>query len=607
MRQHIDTPIVISFFCGNKYYYDAANKLRADCERLGQDNDIQEIAKTPEETWLEICRKKVPFYLDMMRKHQRPLLWMDVDCRLLQRPAILDGLRCDIAGYLRGFKYIRGFDPMSFSRFFQPSILFFNNTSKGRAFVELMAKLEHESDISGTDDYFLQEAWNQFDQQVSLLLLPPSTVSFELPTTGSELFYFGRSGNVADFKGQAQQHDVDLFTPARRKAVFLREATELGKAKKPMAALSMLRKGYEADPTDLELAYRIARSLRGQGKLKNALVFLRRFKGKNPKENHARRFLVDSELAAGNAAHAEKIARNMVAKGCETDVNWARSRLLRIGLELRALKLHLTPAQRPALWWMESPYPGNFGDILNPYIVEKLSGLPPRFVPKGKGMLAIGSIIKFAREGTPVWGSGTPRMSDRLNAKADYRAVRGPLTRQLVLESGGTCPEVFGDAAWFLPRLYQPKQAARHYRLGLIRHFANDADISIGEDVKLISVLRAGYEGIEQFIDELHECDCILTTSLHGLIVSHAYGIPARWCEVPDSPVGVHGDGTKFHDYMLSVGLEPEPPLPLPCGTVVKVDMIPEAHRLPKRQIDLEALAAAAPFSVTLPPLPITH
>ena len=247
---------------------------------------------------------------------------------------------------------------------------------------------------------------------------------------------------------------------------------------------------------------------------------------------------------------------------------------------------------------MESPYPGNLGDVLNPYVVEKLSGRPPRYVPRGKCLLAIGSTIKFATEETVVWGAGTPRMSDRLHPKARYRAVRGPLTRELVLQSGGECPPVYGDPTWFLPRLYRPSRVTRRYRLGLVLHHANQGEVQAGEGVRPISVLRGSYEEIERFVDELHECDSVLSTSLHGLIIAHAYGIPARWCEVPDSAAPLPGDGTKFRDYLLSVGLEDESPLPLPRGTVVTLDHAPEAHLLPRHQIDLEPLAAAAPFEV---------
>lgn len=591
-------PVLISFYSGDRYYYDAADQLRADCERLDLDCDIVEVQKSDTETWLEICRKKIAFYRSMQIKHQRPVLWMDVDCRLNKRPEFFAGAMADFGAFLRNFKYARGFDPMSLSRFFQPSILFFNNTPNGVAFLELMAQLERESTVPGTDDYFLQEAWSQHQAQLRLLLLPPSLVGFEWPVPGDETFYFGSSGNVAEFKGKAQQHDVDLFTPARRKAMFIREAAELGKAKRPMDATVMLKAAFEIDPSDEALAYRIARLLRREGKLPAALIFLRRFQGADFVINHARRFSADSEFEAGNAEHARAIALDLIERGSQADIDWARSRLIRYELELRAISMSVKPANRPALWWMETPYPGNFGDILNPYIVEKLTGIPPRWVPKGKGLLVIGSVIKFATKDSTVWGSGTPRMTDKLDPAASYRAVRGPLTRQLVLESDGQCPEVYGDAAWFLPKLYQPKTRAKKFKLGLIRHFANDPDISTGPGVKLISVIRGSYVDIEAFIDEIHECEAVLTTSLHGLIVCHAYGIPARWCEVPDSPAGLPGDGTKFHDYMLSVGIEPEPPFPLPVGTVVTEPLVVEAQRLPGKQIDLRALAAAAPFEV---------
>lgn len=592
-------PIVISFYAGDTYYHRAAQQLREDCDRLGVPHDIVELSVAPSDDWISLCRRKVPFILSRLQQHGRPVLWLDVDCRLLKTPPTVTE-HVDAAFFVRGFRYLRDVDPLALSRFWQPSILLFNHTPRSQAFLELMGSLERQSSLVATDDYFLQEAWLQHQQALSVLALRPELVSHRLPAPEEALFLFGRSGQVSAHRSRAAQHEPAVFNPARQKAVFSRAGGDAGKQKRPEEALVFLQQALRCDPNDRELALRVARLMHRLDKQGDAIALLESLPSGG--SDTLSRFRLDLALEAGRPDEAQTLANALIDADVPEDKDWARSRLLRIGLEQRAQKLRLKPAQRPALWWMESPYPGNFGDILNPYIVEKLSGLPPRFVPKNKGMLAIGSIIKFAVEGTPVWGSGTPRMSDRLNPKADYRAVRGPLTRQLVLESGGTCPEVYGDAAWFLPRLYQPKPPTRRYRLGLIRHFANDADISVGEGVKLISVLRAGYEGIEQFVDELHECDCILTTSLHGLIVSHAYGIPARWCEVPDSPEGLPGDGTKFHDYMLSVGLEPEAALPLPCGTVVGLDRVAEAHRLPNKQIDLDALAAAAPFPVKLPP-----
>jgi hypothetical protein len=595
---HPEFPLVVSFYCGDAYYYRAAEKLKQDCVRLGVDHHVVEAPLPASVPWVTACRYKVRFIAECLRTHARPVLWVDADCSLLERPSLLNSCQADFAFFLRGFRYLKEYDPVALPRMAQPSILYFGHTPAALEFTALMCSLEGSHQGEATDDYFIQEAWSRFERPMSLLLMPPDLVCFELPARGRECFYFGRSGSATVFKGVAEQHVVDLYTPARRKAVLVREAGELLKAGRHSAARVLLRRAHELDPTDEALAYRIARQLRRDGKLKAALVFLRRFQGPASTVNHARRFAVDSAIEAKEIDRAEAITRDLAQRGSPSDAAWAQSRLLRIGLEQRAQKQRLKDDQRTALWWMESPYPGNLGDVLNPYIVEKLSGRPPRYAPRGKCVLAIGSTIKFATEETVVWGAGTPRMSDRLHAKAHYRAVRGPLTRELVLQSGGECPPVYGDPSCFLPRLYRPNRVIKRYEVGLVLHHSNEGEVRAGKGVKSISVLRGSYEDIERFIDELHECDRVLSTSLHGLIVAHAYGIPARWCEVPDSAAPLPGDGTKFRDYMLSVGLEHEPPLPLPRGTVVTADLASEANLLPRQQIDLDSLAAAAPFDV---------
>jgi hypothetical protein len=593
-----EMPVVVSFYGGAAYYYGAAEKLEADCAQHCIDCDIVELALDEGESWPQICRRKIPFYREMQRKHRRPILWMDADCRLLRRPDFLRGGPADFGAFLRGFRYLRGFDPVALPRFFQPSILYFNHTPEAAAFLDLMCDLETASDASATDDYFLQEAWLRHQAELRLLIIPPLFVTFDLPAQGGEFFHFGRSGQVSRFKDVTLQHEADLLSRERRKSLLLHEASLLAKTGRVSDAIVLLRLAREVDPGDENLAYREARLLRREGRLFTALLRLRRFQGKEPRDNHAKRFAADSAFEARDPARAKSIAENLLETGTQGDRDWARSRLVRYGLSLRAKAAGLKPSQCPALWWMESPYPGNFGDAINPYIVEKLSGLPPRRVGKGRGLLAVGSVVKFATAESTVWGSGTPRMTDRLDPAAKYLAVRGPLTRQLVRDSGGECPEIYGDPSWFLPKLYHPKSPSRRYRLGLIRHFANEGDIAAAPDVKSISVLRASYDDIEAFVDEIHECEAVISTSLHGLIVCHAYGIPARWCEVTGGEQSIPGDGTKFRDYLLSVGVESAEPLRIPRGSMMTTDLTPLARFLPPRGIDLRALAAAAPFPV---------
>ena len=52
---------------------------------------------------------------------------------------------------------------------------------------------------------------------------------------------------------------------------------------------------------------------------------------------------------------------------------------------------------RPKIWWMRSPFPGNFGDILTPYVLWHAFGVMPRWhnATEADG-LCIGSTAKFA-------------------------------------------------------------------------------------------------------------------------------------------------------------------------------------------------------------------
>ena len=282
------------------------------------------------------------------------------------------------------------------------------------------------------------------------------------------------------------------------------------------------------------------------------------------------------------------------------DVAFARALSSRIKMEERAAALKLRREDRPKLWWMDQPYPGNLGDILNPYIIEKLTGMPPVMSPRGEGALVIGSVIKFAKEGTKVWGAGTPRMTDELHPDADYRAVRGPLTRELVLKSRGVCAEVYGDPAWFMPRIYSPA-VPKDSALGLIRHISH-ADRPIKtHGVKEISVERVGDEEIEAFVRELVSCERIISTSLHGVILAHAYGLPAEWAAFLDSGKQIAGDGTKFQDYFRSVGID-EDRVPLDLTSFARIDdgLARIVTTLPRRQIDLAKLVEVSPFDVDL-------
>jgi hypothetical protein len=199
----------------------------------------------------------------------------------------------------------------------------------------------------------------------------------------------------------------------------------------------------------------------------------------------------------------------------------------------------------------------NIGDALNVYLVKKITGKTPVYSPVGnrhKKYMCIGSILNHADRDTIVWGSGIANnQSDRISP-CDIRAVRGPYTRNRALDCGVECPEVYGDPAAIMPMFYNP-DIEKQYELGVIPHYVNQVEcIDYPSGGKLINV----FDDPETFVNQLKACKKVLCSSLHGLVLAQAYGIPWGWFE---GTVPLGGDGVKFWDFFYSVGIKTPAPL----------------------------------------------
>jgi pyruvyltransferase len=85
----------------------------------------------------------------------------------------------------------------------------------------------------------------------------------------------------------------------------------------------------------------------------------------------------------------------------------------------------------------------------------------------------------------------------------------------------------------------------------------------LAEGVRLIDM----QDPIEEVIDRIAACELVASSSLHGLIASHAYSIPAFWIKF--RPL-LSGDDSKFHDYFLSIGRDPRSPCASTTGCATR-------------------------------------
>ena len=104
--------------------------------------------------------------------------------------------------------------------------------------------------------------------------------------------------------------------------------------------------------------------------------------------------------------------------------------------------------------------------------------------------------------------------------------------------------------------IYNPQVEKKH-KWGFIPHyieFESDSDLDVIHHMeKLGFQIIDVCSGSEKFIDELLECENVISSSLHGLIAADAYGIPNARVNVSNKLIG--GD-FKFKDYCYSVERE---------------------------------------------------
>lgn len=244
------------------------------------------------------------------------------------------------------------------------------------------------------------------------------------------------------------------------------------------------------------------------------------------------------------------------------------------------------------------PKKSNMGDLIGPYIYEKLQGVPPQQITKNTSqipnvLLTCGSIIQpqVVLANSTIWGSGIINKNFRLIQKPkDVRAVRGPLSRAALIKNGVNCPAIYGDPGLLLPIFYKPKLLPKKFRVGIIPHYVDYAYFkSIFEKLQLpdVQIIEMD-QSVEKVCDEIANCEYTISSSLHGIIVSHAYGIKSAWMTTKNK---LWGDNIKYDDYYASIGVS------------TSVRPIPFSEVTPSKQSTLHSIISACPQVVTMPDL----
>lgn len=216
----------------------------------------------------------------------------------------------------------------------------------------------------------------------------------------------------------------------------------------------------------------------------------------------------------------------------------------------------------------------NFGDILNVDIFKAL-GFDVEYSSKRKSeIVAIGSLLdlylcnkkqyikrfryKFYKP-VIVWGTGfikDENIDDVVLRYLDVYAVRGYNTlKRLKASKMVTLHDnvAIGDPGLLISKLYDTSKIKKKYALGIIRHYCDENHNSINNinvDNSIVINIR---QNPETFIKQIAECECVVSSAMHGLICADSLGVPNMRLILSNKLIG--GD-YKFDDYYSAFDLQ---------------------------------------------------
>ena len=204
-------------------------------------------------------------------------------------------------------------------------------------------------------------------------------------------------------------------------------------------------------------------------------------------------------------------------------------------------------------------YP-NVGDqfsriVAQHYISPNINGCNQQALAE-PNVLLLGSILEWSDTMSLVCGAGLISANSILRARPKHiNCVRGPLTGYFLERQGINAGRIYGDPGILVAKLFPAKTPdSKRTKVGLIPHYVDlqSAWVKHCEDngITIIDTLSS----VTDYIEKLQQCEVILSSSLHGIIFAHAYGKRALWVELSDRVIG---NGFKFYDYYLSIGVAP--------------------------------------------------
>lgn len=207
----------------------------------------------------------------------------------------------------------------------------------------------------------------------------------------------------------------------------------------------------------------------------------------------------------------------------------------------------------------------NFGDALAPLLLQHFSGIDTYWTPLGEAEIVVtGSVLHHIGPNWPGTVAGAGKLLEDTSLKlrqgpTKILAVRGPLSAK----------GLKGDFALGDPGLLADELVSvdtKRYDIGVLPHWTDHELTRRPEwySDEWMTVNISSSNNPWRVLREIGMCRKLVTSSLHGMILADAFGIPRRFEPCARTTLDTL---FKFHDYSASINL------PLKIGVTQK------AHR----------------------------
>lgn len=197
----------------------------------------------------------------------------------------------------------------------------------------------------------------------------------------------------------------------------------------------------------------------------------------------------------------------------------------------------------------------NFGDLLTSLLIKKFTHLDSEWSdPRDAQLVCVGSILEHLPEDWSgvIAGCGKLHEKTKVNfPNAKILGVRGPLTAK-----GLNGNFVLGDPGLLADELVPNED--KEFDLGIIPHWT-DTELELNPIFKKYNpkIIRVWDDPLK-VISEIGRCKKVVSSSLHGIILADAFGIPRRIELPPRTITHPHQEGGLFKwiDYSESIGMK---------------------------------------------------